>query len=263
MPPKEGQEEPLAKMGKIIHWLMAHEDTVPFREPVDWRGLELFDYPQVIKKMMDLGTIQRKYERDQYSTAWEVAQDIRLVWHNCMTYNAEGSDFWALANRFLRRFEDRFRKIRYEYDVGEDDVIEEDQSEGEEEDEEEEEELEFDDGDHEATARSGTPESTRSRFSAGGTPSLDARAQLARDLLALKGPELGYVMSLLEQECPDCLELEEEVPRHVELNLDTMPPTLFARIATYAAEQSTGRKRGVNPEEIKWDDVSGKRKRKR
>ena len=93
---------------------MTHPDTGPFREPVDWRGLELYDYPEIISKMMDLGTIQKKLERQQYNTAWEVAQDIRLVWNNCMTYNAEGSDFWALAKQHLRRFEDRFRKIRYE-----------------------------------------------------------------------------------------------------------------------------------------------------
>ena len=149
MPPKPGQEEPLKRMVKVVSFFMTHPDTAPFREPVDWRGLELYDYPEIIKKMMDLGTIQKKLERNQYSTAWEVAQDIRLVWNNCtcgrvvttrlnwveprafcvthrihctlllfcilgMTYNAEGSDFWALAKQHLRRFEDRFRKIRYE-----------------------------------------------------------------------------------------------------------------------------------------------------
>ena len=83
------------------------------------------------------------------------------------------------------------------------------------EEEEEEEEL-FDDG--EVTARSGTPESTRSRYSSGGAPSLDAWAQLARDLLALKGTELGFVMSILERECPSCLETDEQIPRHLVAN---------------------------------------------
>lgn len=119
----------------------------------------------------------------------------------------------------------------------------------------------FDDG--EATARSGTPESTRSRYSAGGAPSLDARAQLARDLLALKGTELAYVMSIMERECPDAIETDEQIPRHLELNLDKMAPSVFARIAQYASEQASGRKRGVTAEEIVLDDVSGKRRRKR
>ena len=147
-------------------------------------------------------------------------------------------------------------------DVGEEE--EEPQEEEEEKDSEEEEEEEelFDDGET-ATARSGTPESTRSRFSSGGAPSLDARAQLARDLLALKGTELAFVMSMLEQECPNAIETDEQIPRHLELNLDKMTPQVFARIAQYASEQASGRKRGVTADDIKLDDVSGKRRRKR
>lgn len=111
MPPLPGQEEPIHRMEKIVNAFLTHAESGPFREPVDWRGLELHDYPQIIKHMMDLGTIKRKLDRGQYSTAHQVANDIRLVWRNCMTYNAENSDFWVLAKTFSRRFEDRYRKI--------------------------------------------------------------------------------------------------------------------------------------------------------
>ena len=63
---------------------------------------------------MDLGTIKRRLERGQYSTAHQVAEDVRLVWSNCMAYNADGSDFWLLAKSYARRFEDRYRKVRAE-----------------------------------------------------------------------------------------------------------------------------------------------------
>jgi Bromodomain len=114
MPPLEGQEEPLKRMAKIVQALINYPDSGPFREPVDWRGLELFDYPEVVKRMIDLGTIARKLERNQYATAWECALDVRLVWKNCMSYNAEGSDFWLLAKSLSRKFEDRFRRLRQE-----------------------------------------------------------------------------------------------------------------------------------------------------
>lgn len=114
MPPAEGQEEALARMTKIVNAFLARPDSGPFREPVDWRGLELHDYPEIITHMMDLGTIKRKLERNQYQTAAQVAADIRLVWSNCMTYNAEESDFWLLAKGFSRRFEDRYRRIKAE-----------------------------------------------------------------------------------------------------------------------------------------------------
>ena len=70
-------------------------------------------------------------------------------------------------------------------------------------------------------------------------------------------------MSVLERECPEALETDEQVPRHLEINLDVVSPTVFAQIAQYAAEQASGRKRGLNPEDILLDDVSGKRRRKR
>ena len=78
---------------------------------VDWRGLELYDYPQIITKMMDLGTIKRKLERGHYATAHQVAEDVRLVWTNCMTYNADGSDFYKLADSLQKKWDDKYTKV--------------------------------------------------------------------------------------------------------------------------------------------------------
>jgi hypothetical protein len=90
MPPAPGQEEPIKRISKIVDWLITRQDLQPFLEPVDWRGLELYDYPKIISKMMDLGTIKRRLERGQYSTTHQIAEDIRLVWKNCMAYNSDG-----------------------------------------------------------------------------------------------------------------------------------------------------------------------------
>jgi hypothetical protein len=114
MAPYPGQEEGLDRMMKIVNSFLARPDCSPFSEPVDWRGLELYDYPKLITRLMDLGTVKRKLERNQYRTVHECAQDIRLVWSNCMTYNADGSDFWLLAKSLSRKFEDRYRKIKQE-----------------------------------------------------------------------------------------------------------------------------------------------------
>jgi Bromodomain len=66
MPPAPGQDAPLERMDKIVNAMLAHKDSGPFREPVDWRGLELHDYLDHVKKPMDLGTIKRRLERGQY-----------------------------------------------------------------------------------------------------------------------------------------------------------------------------------------------------
>ena len=80
----------MKRIAKIVDWLISRDDCAPFREPVDWRGLELFDYPQIIEKQMDLGTIKQRLERGYYSKTYQVAEDVKLVWKNCMTYNADG-----------------------------------------------------------------------------------------------------------------------------------------------------------------------------
>jgi hypothetical protein len=104
----------MKRMLKLVNSLMNHPDSGPFREPVDWRGLELWDYPKIIKKMMDLGSVKRKLDRGIYKNHLECAEDIRLIWQNCMDYNEDSSDFWHLAKTFSRKFEDRYKKIQAE-----------------------------------------------------------------------------------------------------------------------------------------------------
>jgi len=69
------------------------------------------DYPQVIKHLMDLGTVKTKLQQKKYSTLYQVAEDVRLVWNNCMTYNADGSDFYKLAEQLQKRWDDQYTKL--------------------------------------------------------------------------------------------------------------------------------------------------------
>mmetsp|Transcript_34704 Transcript_34704/g.107335 ORF Transcript_34704/g.107335 Transcript_34704/m.107335 type:complete len:209 (-) Transcript_34704:129-755(-) len=101
-------------MTKIINSLMARPDSVPFREPVDWRGLGLYDYPQVIAKPMDLTTVKLGIEKGSYKSINDCADDIRLIWNNCKKYNQDGSDFYNLADGFAKKFEERFAKVKAE-----------------------------------------------------------------------------------------------------------------------------------------------------
>jgi hypothetical protein len=71
----------------------------------------LTDYPAIIKQPMDLGTIiDRIDKRNHYKSVYEVNDDVRLVWSNCMTYNADGSDFYRLAESLKKKWEDKFQK---------------------------------------------------------------------------------------------------------------------------------------------------------
>ena len=81
----------------IMHRFHSSFLSEPFREAVDWKALGLFDYPQIIKHPMDLGTVKRKINEGKYKSLHEAGDDVRQIWKNCMTYNADGSDFYNLA----------------------------------------------------------------------------------------------------------------------------------------------------------------------
>ena len=90
---------------------------------MEWEALGLLDYPEIVKRPMDLGTIKNKLENSEYNTEHEVAQDIRLVWSNCMIYNQDGSDFYHLADKFSRKFEEAYALLRKSDEMADPDRI--------------------------------------------------------------------------------------------------------------------------------------------
>lgn len=86
-------------------------EAEPFLQPVNWKDLGLFDYPKIIKRPMDLGTMQDRCESGQYSDAWTFAEDMRLVWENAKTYNRPGSGIYLVAEQLQDLWERKFKKI--------------------------------------------------------------------------------------------------------------------------------------------------------
>eukprot|EP01083_Nonionella_stella_P093953 263556_1 len=104
-------------MGKLVQQVYSRPEAEPFRDPVDWKTLGLFDYPQLIKKPMDLGQIKHRLEKEDYNSLHDAAEDVRLVWKNCMQYNADGSDFYKLAQNLSKKFEDKYSKLSKELNI--------------------------------------------------------------------------------------------------------------------------------------------------
>ena len=71
------------------------------------------------------------------------------------------------------------------------------------------------------------------------SPALDARVRLGASLFQLNGAQLGEVMTFLELECPEILESVTPGlrPHHVEINLDDIPPAIFASLNALVAEK--------------------------
>lgn len=211
---------------------MSRQDSNPFREPVDWREMGLYDYPKIIKNMMDLGTVKRKLERRQYGNAKECAQDIRLIWTNCKTYNQDGSDFYLLAETFSRRFEDRYKKIQAEYsgETGDDEVK------------------------RKSSQKTGI--------------SLDIKTRFASNIFRLSGMELGHVLQVIDLKCPQALvDPNPNVkPKNmfrrdaeVEIDIDAIDTRTFTEIDRYMKEKMHARTSGDELDE--FDGATKKLKR--
>ena len=86
----------------IIRSVAKLPDAEVFLHPV---SAEVFpEYYQVIKTPRDLTSVLEKVSR---APLQETLEDVRLVWDNCKTYNAEGSAIYEAAHKLSEFFEEQ------------------------------------------------------------------------------------------------------------------------------------------------------------
>ncbi|XP_066228319.1 bromodomain testis-specific protein [Saccopteryx leptura] len=83
----------------------------PFYNPVDVNALGLHNYYDIVKNPMDLGTIKKKMDNQEYKDAYEFAADVRLVFMNCYRYNPPDHEVVTMARMLQDVFEMHFAKI--------------------------------------------------------------------------------------------------------------------------------------------------------
>lgn len=73
---------------------------------VDIVLLGIPDYPKIIKRPMDYGTINTKLDRREYRTAEDCLNDILQVSKNAKTFNPPGTQFMptVMCDDFLRGY---------------------------------------------------------------------------------------------------------------------------------------------------------------
>ena len=107
---------------EVVEALLAMEDAWPFEEPVDPKALKLADYRKIIKKPMDLGTVQQKLQDERYQPTnlhEEFYRDVLLTFDNALLYNDEGDEIWKLAEKLKAKFEDMWKRLNQPVKGGE------------------------------------------------------------------------------------------------------------------------------------------------
>ncbi|CAF0784933.1 unnamed protein product, partial [Didymodactylos carnosus] len=112
--PKNRMTEQLKYCSSIIRDLFHKKHSAfvwPFYKPVDVEQLALHDYHDIIKKPMDLGTVKKKLENREYATPDEFANDVRLIFSNCYTYNGPNTDVVQMCKKVQQLFESKYEKM--------------------------------------------------------------------------------------------------------------------------------------------------------
>uniref|UniRef100_A0A7G3AEW7 Putative bromodomain-containing protein 3 isoform x7 n=1 Tax=Lutzomyia longipalpis TaxID=7200 RepID=A0A7G3AEW7_LUTLO len=111
---KEKLSESLKACNEILKELFSEKHiryAWPFYKPVDADLLGLYDYHDIIKKPMDLGTVKAKMDNREYKTGSEFAADVRLIFTNCYKYNPKDHDVVVMGRKLQDVFEMRYANI--------------------------------------------------------------------------------------------------------------------------------------------------------
>ncbi len=99
------------KCMEVLKDLQTHEHGWVFASPVNPVELGLNDYFDIIKKPMDLGTIQKNLEAGSYHSFDDFKSDVRLTFENAMKYNEEKTVVHEMAKQLKKKFEQDYKKL--------------------------------------------------------------------------------------------------------------------------------------------------------
>ncbi|KRX89497.1 Bromodomain-containing protein 2 [Trichinella pseudospiralis] len=89
---------------EVLRAVLRHKHSWPFSKPVDAAKLNLVDYHDIIKRPMDLGTIEKRLRNCYYYSSQQSMQDFMTMFTNCYTYNPPGSDIVVMAQALEKVF---------------------------------------------------------------------------------------------------------------------------------------------------------------
>lgn len=65
---------------RLLQLLAEKDESAEFLNPVDYNGLGLDDYLEIVRTPMDLGTVRHRVRTGQYAALQDVLRDVKLIW---------------------------------------------------------------------------------------------------------------------------------------------------------------------------------------
>lgn len=79
-----------------------------FHYPVDPVALNIPSYHKIVKKPMDLETVEKKLDSNQYEKARDFEEDIRQIFRNCYLFNQPGDFVYTCGQQLEKVFDDKW-----------------------------------------------------------------------------------------------------------------------------------------------------------
>lgn len=87
------------------------QSSTAFRQPVDYVVLNIPSYPNIIRKPMDLRTLEENLKENKYPTVDAFTADFNQIVQNCEAFNGRESTFTKFANEMKASFDKNMSKI--------------------------------------------------------------------------------------------------------------------------------------------------------
>lgn len=91
-----------------LHKPKYYQIANPFYNPVDPVALNIPHYHKVVKKPMDLATIDAKLKNGQYENAKEFEADVRLMFNNCFKFNPSSDPVHHMGRQLEAIFNEKW-----------------------------------------------------------------------------------------------------------------------------------------------------------
>jgi len=96
---------------------------------LDYVKLDLPSYPKIVKKPMDLSTMRKKLDGQEYNSAQRFYDDFKLMIRNCYAFNPPGTPVNQAGVELQRLFDEKWKGLPPFHDGSDDEYDEEEDDE--------------------------------------------------------------------------------------------------------------------------------------
>lgn len=87
--------------------------------------LDLPTYPKIVKRPMDLATMRKKLDAQEYNSAQKFYDDFKLMIRNCFAFNPPGTPVNQAGVELQRLFDEKWKGLPAFHTVSDDEYDEE------------------------------------------------------------------------------------------------------------------------------------------